>query len=190
MAKLVTVPPAAAKNLGAEARESAIRAGVLTFIALAVGGVVKHALVILAVGLTLGGLVVAAVYALIAFRAFSIRRRIPSEARRVTVVGWTRAPDGTNYAVFPTGSDTDATPPELVLKLTRSRDVVQTRALLLDTAGSRVAALVDNEGSVLAVGRLRGAANAQKVWQRRSESTPWWAGAGKRTPPPAAKKRR
>jgi hypothetical protein len=190
MTKLVTVPPAAAKNLGAEARDAAIRAGVLTFIALCVGGVVKHALVILAVGLTLGGLVVAAVYALIAFRAFSIRRGIPAEARRVTVLGWTRAPDGTNYAIFPTGADTDSTPPELVLKLTRSRDVVQTRALLLEATGTRVAALVDNAGNVLAVGRLLGGESAQKVWQRRSESTPWWAGAATRTPASAAKKRR
>jgi hypothetical protein len=181
MAKLVTVPPAAAKNLATEARDSAIRAGVLTFIALTVGGVVEHAVVVIAIGLTLGGLLVAAVYAIVAFRAFSVWRHMPAEARRVIVVGWTRAPDGTNYAIFPTGTDTASTPPELVLKLTRSRDVVQTRAFLLDGDGARgPAALVDNEGTVLAVGRMRGAASAQKVWQRRSEPTPWWAGAGKR----------
>jgi hypothetical protein len=58
---------------------------------------------------------------------------------------------------------------------------VQTRAFLLDADGTRgPAALVDNEGTVLAVGRMRGAASAQKVWQRRREPTPWWAGAGKR----------
>jgi hypothetical protein len=181
MAKLVTEPPAAARNLAVEARDSAIRAGVLAFIALVVGGVVQHAVVVIAIGLTLGGLLVAAVYALIALRAFSVWRHMPAEARRVTVIGWTRAPDGTNYAIFPTGSDTGSTAPELVLKLTRARDVVQTRAFLLDADGTRGrAALVDDKGTVLAVGRLRGAASAQKVWQRRREPTPWWAGAGKR----------
>ncbi|MEO9175310.1 MAG: hypothetical protein ABI317_07320 [Gaiellales bacterium] len=189
MAKLATLPPAAAANLAREARDAAIRAGVLAFIALVLGGVVRHALAILAIGLTAGGLIVAAAYALIAFRAFSIRRRLPAEARRIIAIGWTRTPDGTNYAIFPTGGDTLSTPPELVLKLTRARDVAQTRAFLLGGEGSRSAALVDEKGAVLAVGRLRGAANGQKVWQHRAERTPWWAGAGNHRPPDAKTRR-
>jgi hypothetical protein len=191
MAKLAAVPPDAARNLGKEARDAAIRAGVIAFIALVLGGVVQHALVILAIGLTAGGLAVAAVYALIAIRAFSIRRSLPAEARRVTAVGWTRAPDGSNYAIFPTGSDIQSDQPELVLKLARSRDVASTRAFLLGSNGPRgSAALVDDRGSVLAVGGLRRPASARKVWERRGESTPWWAGAGNRKPPPPSKKRR
>jgi hypothetical protein len=191
MANLAKIPAETASNLASEGRQAAIRAGVIAFIALVVGGVVKHLSGILAVGLTVGGLLVAGVFALAAIRTRRIRKTLPEETRRVVVVGWTRAPDGSNYAIFSPGSNTESSDPELVLKLASARYVVSGKALLLGSNGPKgTAALVDAQGKVLGIGGLRRPANANKVWARRGESTPWWAGAGNRKPAASPRKRR
>jgi hypothetical protein len=191
MANLAKVPAGTASNLASEARQTGIRAGVIAFIALTVGGVVEHASGILALGLTIGGLLVAGVFSITAIRANRLRRTLTEEARRVVVVGWTRAPDGSNYAIFSPGADTESADPELVLKLASARDVGSGKAILLGSNGPKgAAALVDTAGNVLGVGGLRSPVNATKVWARRHDATPWWAGAGRRKPPPARRTRR
>ena len=191
MAKLATVPADTARNLAAEARQAGIRAGVIAFLALVVGGVVQHLSGILAIGLMIGGLLVAGVFGLAAIRGNRLRKTLPEEARRVVVVGWTRAPDGSNYAIFSPGANLESAEPELVLKLASARYVESGKAILLGSNGPKgSAALVDGAGKVLGVGGLRSPGNASKVWARRHESTPWWAGAGTRKPPPAPRKRR
>ena len=191
MASLAKVPAATAKNLASDARQTGIRAGVIAFIALTVGGVVQHASGVLAIGLTVGGLLVAGVYSLTALRANRLRRSLPAEARRVVVVGWTRAPDGSNYAIFSPGANIESADPELVLKLASARDVGSGKALLLGSNGPKgAAALVDAAGNVLGVGALRSPANGTKVWARRHDATPWWAGAASRKAPSAPRTRR
>jgi hypothetical protein len=191
MASLAKVPADTARNLASEARQAGIRAGVIAFIALTVGGVVKHASGVLAIGLTVGGLLVAVVFSITAIRANRLRRGLPEEARRVVVVGWTRAPDGSNYAIFSPGADTVSADPELVLKLAGARDVGSGKAILVGSNGPKgAAALVDAAGTVLAVGGFRSPANATKVWARRHDATPWWAGAASRKAPSAPRTRR
>ncbi len=194
MAKLYKLPANAARNLRSEANQSAIRAGVIAFVALLVGGVIESGSAIIAAGLAIGGLCVAFVYGLSALRAYALVRNLPDETARVDAVGWTRAPDGSNYAIFTSGRDPRTDEPDLVLRLGSSKDTTTTKALLLGPLSPRrSAALIGPDGEVLAVGGLRRDENAKRVWARRADDTPWWAGRAKRTPaasPPAGRKRR
>jgi hypothetical protein len=46
------------------------------------------------------------------------------------------------------------------------------------------AAILDEFGDVVAVGRIRERKSALKVWARRNEQTPWYvAGGGMNSPP-------
>lgn len=182
MARLDRLPPKAAGNLRSEANQSAIRAGVIALIALLAGGVIETGSGIIAAGLTIGGLCVAFVYGRSAYRAYAIVRNLPGETARVSAVGWTRAPDGSNYAIFASGSDQQHTDPDLVLRLGGVKDTTTTKALLLGPVGKRRStALIGPDGEVLAVGSLRQPENAKRVWARRDEPSPWWAGAGRWT---------
>ncbi|HEY1479090.1 MAG TPA: hypothetical protein VGF46_03640 [Gaiellales bacterium] len=184
MAALVKTPAATAKNLRDEVRRSAVRAGVIAFIALTLGGVLEHSSVVIAIGLTLGGLIVCAVFALVAIRANRIRRRLPGECRQVLAVGWTREPDGSNYALFRSGRE--GAEPDLVLRLTTSRQVGTSRALLLGASDEqRTTALLTGDGGILAIGTLRRPESARRAWARRDEPRPWWAAAFTRKTPPA-----
>jgi hypothetical protein len=189
MARLVKLPAATRPNLRSEANQSAIRAGVIALVSLLIGAVVESASAIIAVGLTIGGLLVSSVYLVTALRASVLLRELPDETRRVTVTGWTRTPDGTNYAIYPAGGDLQHDP-QSVLRVGSARDIAAGTAFLLETARlRRSAALIGSGGEVLGVGSLRSPASAARVWARRGEPSPWWVGPTKRSDPAAPKRR-
>jgi hypothetical protein len=119
----------------------------------------------------LGLLVCVAAFA--AFQAYQTRyarQRLRDGCREVLAVGWTRYPDGCNYAVFGPGADPGIAEPELVVRLhTRRRTRTSPAFLCGRTTPSRwrSVALLDPDGEVLGVGRVRPTASAEKVWRRR-----------------------
>jgi hypothetical protein len=180
MAKLAKLPPETGANLRSEGNQAGIRGGVILLVTLLAGAVIETASAIVAIGLTIGGVAVSFVYLLTALRASVLLRELPAETRRVAVVGWTRPPDGTNYAIWPAGAD-QGDEPEAVLGAGGARDVVSGGALLLVTTRlRRSAALIGPAGQVLGIGSLRSPARAAKVWTRRDEPSPRWAGFANR----------
>jgi hypothetical protein len=68
-----------------------------------------------------------------AVRARMARRAMGAGCREVYAVGWTRVPDGVNYAVFSPGADPEAAEPQLVLRLP-AHDHERSALLRLDEA--------------------------------------------------------
>jgi hypothetical protein len=127
-------------------------------------------------------LTVAFFFAIGAVRTRIARRGLTRGCREVFAVGWTRSPDGCNYAVFnrtvdpATGGD-----PELVLRLPTRRGVTSSLAFLCgETRPSRwgAASLFSADGEVLGAGRVLPTARGQKIWRRRHAPTPWWSAGG------------
>ena len=120
-------------------------------------------------------------------RALVIRRALPKPCRSVLAVGWTRTPDGCNYAVFPPGAAPARIEPTLVIRLTLVRATTTTHALLVgSTRPHRSAALVSPDGDLVGVGRVLRSSRARKVWAGRHRSTPRWVMDPGRNSPPSA----
>jgi hypothetical protein len=116
-----------------------------------------------------------------AYRVRVARRGLNRGCREVLAVGWVRAPDGCNYAVFKCDDDPAKADPELVLRLPTRRRTMSSPALLCgSTRPSRwgAASLFSPDGRVLAVGRVRSQTSGHKVWRRRNAPTPWWTAGG------------
>jgi hypothetical protein len=177
-----TLSETAVKNLRSEANQLAIRAGVILFVALTVGAVVDAASFVIAIGLMAGGILVAIAYAWGALRARKLVGNLPEQPERVQVAGWTRTPDGTNYAIWPAGADSRTQEPAYVLRLsTAKKQTGSGEALLLGPVSPRrSAALVGADGEILGVGGMRSAQSAARAWARRGDAAPWWTGPGGR----------
>jgi hypothetical protein len=133
------------------------------------------------------GLTVAAIYSWAALRTRAARRGLRHGCRAVLAVGWTRVPDGCNYALFAPDADAAATEPELVIRLPTRREVTTGPGVLWgSTRASRwnSVALLKEDGGLLGVGRVRPSAGGRKVWERRHSPTPWWAIGGSLNEPP------
>ncbi len=137
-------------------------------------------------GVVLAAPLIATFFMLTATRARYVRLSLRNEYRRVLAVGWSRAPDGCNYAVFPLDSDTTTRDPDLVIRLATVRPTRTTVALLADAPAWPwdAAALFAEDGEILAVGRVRKHDNGVRVWSRRNQDTPWWSmNPGRNSPP-------
>jgi hypothetical protein len=125
-------------------------------------------------------------YALTAIRAQKVRTSLGHGCLRVLAVGWTRSPDGCNFAVFPPDADPAISEPALVVRLATIRSTMTGHALLAgELRRGKAVAIFTPGGEVLAVGRVRGDARAQRVWARRKRKTPWWSASSGRDSPPS-----
>src|SRR4029077_16493280 len=115
------------------------------------------------------------------FRLKEARRRLAGPYRKVWAVGWSRPPDGCNYALFE-GQQMRGDRPDWVLRLPTVK-AAQSRAAFLCgeirpgniTAGN---ALIGQDGSLLAAGRIVAERTGQRKWQRRSARKSRWVGGG------------
>jgi len=131
--------------------------------------------------------VVAVLFTIVAYRTGVARRGLRKGCREVLAVGWTRAPDGCNYAVFTRDVDPAGAEPELVIRLPTRRQTRSSVAFLCgSTKPSRwgATALLAPDGELLALGRVRSRASGQKVWRRRHAPTPWWSAGENLASPP------
>ena len=133
-----------------------------------------------------GGAIMLAIRAL---RARFANRSVRSSSRLVRIVGWTRGPDTSHYAVFAPGPRVANAAPEVVIRLSRVQRTADCDAWLCGRAEPSFwnsVALFDDHGALLGVGRVLPRAKALKVWQRRHRRTPWWVlGARDRNQPPS-----
>ncbi len=124
-----------------------------------------------------GAIAIAALFLLVAYRARAAERCLEGPCVEVFAVGWARAPDGCNYALFDSGADPSTDKPRWVLRLPRVRPLSSTRARLCGEPrptllGGR--ALIGRDGTLLAVGRIVDDATAQRRWERRHDKSPTW----------------
>jgi hypothetical protein len=114
--------------------------------------------------------IVAVLYAFQAYQTRYARRRMKDGCREVLAVGWTRYPDGCNYALFAPDANPVTAEPELVVRLPTRRRTTSSPAWLCgrtEPSRWRAVALLDPEGDVLGVGGVRHTASGEKVWRRR-----------------------
>ncbi len=128
----------------------------------------------------------AAVFTLVGYYTGVARRGLRQGCREVLVVGWTRIPDGCNFAVFPADADPHEVSPEFVLRIPTLRDTAKSLAWLCGTpkrSRFHALALLRLDGVVLGIGRVRSDRSSRKVWARRHSPTPRWIGGPPSTPP-------
>lgn len=131
-----------------------------------------------------------AVFGLQAYRTRTAKRHLRNGCMaEVLAVGWTRVPDGCNYAIFPPESDPTEREPDLVIRLPRAVATGTQRAWLCGSSEPSLVggvALIDRSGRVVAVGRVRSPRSGAKVWARRHAPTPRWMGGRHLNDPPDA----
>jgi hypothetical protein len=122
------------------------------------------------------GVLLPVLYVSTARRARAVRRMLSHGCVSVVAVGWTRSPDGCNFAIFPPDANPSATEPSAVIRLSTIRPTATTAALLAgELRRSKPVALFTTDGQALAVGRVRSRSRAQRVWARRNSTTPWYS---------------
>jgi hypothetical protein len=127
----------------------------------------------LAMILVLGPALFVVIVGVAAFRTSMARRKMAQGCRAILAVGWTRYPDGCNYAVFSPEADPATDDPKLVVRLPLRRRTVVSPALLCGpTRPSRLhaASLFAPDGHFLGAGRVRPQASGLKVWRRRGSA--------------------
>src|SRR5438552_1752885 len=180
------VPPRASENLR-EAERAAWRGAAylaLGAIAATLGAVVTS--MALLWGIAAGCTLVAFFFALNARRARRVRSALATGCLSALTVGWTRAPDGCNIALFLPNADPATSEPEFVVRLGTVRPTTTAQAVVVgDVRPLRAVAIITTDGDVLGVGRVRAKANGQRVWARRHRGVPWWSASSGRELPPS-----
>ena len=126
---------------------------------------------------TVGTLLVASFFVLTALRSRRVRAELGKGCLRVAVVGWTRAPDGCNFALFLSGDDpADGGDPDFVVRLATKRPTTMTEALVAgEFSAQSPVAILSSDGEDVEVGRVRDVWSASRVWARRNEGTPLYS---------------
>jgi hypothetical protein len=131
------------------------------------------------VGITLGALLLVIQYRV----RFSQQSLQSGLGERVSYLGWVRVPDGCNFALFASGAL--GNPPAMVMRLPRIRPVKSGAGWVSKSATRSAAVLVDDDGTVIAYGRMRPDPDALMRWERRSMPTPWWMGGNRKNVRPS-----
>lgn len=182
----IPAPPAAAAGLRRAELRAWAGAGILALGAagIAVVGVLTSRVSVWSIASAAAA--IAGFFCLTALRARTLRQHMSAGCRRALVVGWTRTPDGTNYAVFAPQADPTESDPDYVIRLALSQQTGTAEALVAGKrAAWRAAAVLSQEGQVFAVGRVRAASNGRRVWKRRHRKTPWWVRGRSLNAPPS-----
>jgi hypothetical protein len=152
-----------------------------------VGGIAFALIVRRAGAIGIGFALVSLFFIWAVFRLQMARRSLAGPYLRVWAVGWSRAPDGCNYALFDP-DDTSHERPEWVLRLPIVRPVQSAAATLCGSPRPGAVldshALIDLDGNLIAAGRVVTADVGQKRWDRRHKPKSRWV-AGPAPKPPS-----
>lgn len=163
------------------ARRIVIQYCIVVAVGVALGLLLPSKLKPIGLFIGLGAGSIAAAFAMNGYRLRNAQHSLLGPYRKVWAVGWSRPPDGCNYALFD-GLQQAGGRPDWVLRLPTVRDVQSGAGFLCgEPQPGRLLgghALIADTGTLLAAGRIVRHDLGQKRWERRTTPKSGWVSGG------------